>query len=42
MKVNLHPKKNCSVNNMLVFAAVKQALRKQPEFTANIALGFLS
>lgn len=30
MKVNLHLKKNCSVNNMLVFAAVKEALRKQP------------
>lgn len=41
MKVNLHLERNCSVNNVLVFAAVKGALRKQPQFTVNTALGFL-
>lgn len=28
MKVNPHLERNCSVNNVLVFAAVKGALRK--------------
>ena len=36
VKVSLH----CSVNNVLVFAAVKGAFRKQPQIPVNTALGF--
>lgn len=40
VKVSLHLERNCSVNNVLMFAAVKGAFRKQPHIPVNTALGF--